>query len=122
MLATSKRRGKIETRDERVKEPASAGVISLAPGISPGKMRLKKPLSLVRGDGFSAALFEGSLSVKPLIPGLTPGALLCRRLRRLIDPSFPAVSFMWLTTTAALSALVLASPSDDLRECLPCQT
>jgi len=62
-------------------EPALAGGILVAPGVSPGYETLQRFVSPVGATGISVALFEGSRSSLERIPGLTPGAKLCRNLR-----------------------------------------
>jgi hypothetical protein len=60
-------------------EPALAGGILIAPGVSPGKVHLPRSKSPVGVTEIPVALFEGLLFLAAWIPGLTPGATLCRR-------------------------------------------
>jgi hypothetical protein len=77
------------TRSEPFNEPALAGGILVAPGVSPGKRPHKKPESPEGATEISAALFQGSRLLGEWFPGLTPGAKSLRHLRWLIDRFSP---------------------------------
>jgi hypothetical protein len=80
------------TIDEPSNEPALGGGILIAPGVSLWNTRSDNFMSPVWGDRISVARFAGSRSLVTLIPGLTPGATFCRRLRRLVECSFSKMS------------------------------
>ena len=69
-------------------EPALAGGILVAPGVSPGYVTFLRFKSPGVATEISIALFEGLLFLMARIPGLTPGATFCRHLCGLIE-SFP---------------------------------
>ncbi len=82
-------RFKSESKTDQFNQPALAGGILVAPGVSPGYARGNKFVSPAGAAEVSVALFEGSITFRARIPGLTPGATLCRHLRWLIEKSFP---------------------------------
>ena len=65
-------------------EPALAGGILVAPGVSPGYESFLRFKSPVGAKETSVALFEGLSFLMVRIPGLTPGSTFCRHLRWLI--------------------------------------
>src|SRR6266478_1859770 len=82
-------RFKSEAKTDQFNQPASAGGILVVPGLSPGYARRNKFVSPAGAAEISVALFEGSIIFRVRIPGLTPGATLCRHLRWLIGKVLP---------------------------------
>lgn len=70
---------------ETLNEPAGAGVILVAPGVSQGYSKANGYKPSKRATEESAAPSELLKPKKIVDPGLTPGAIFCRHLRWLID-------------------------------------
>jgi hypothetical protein len=73
-----------ESKTDQFNQPALAGGILVAPGVSPGYARRNKFVSPAGAAEISVALFDGSIIFRARIPGLKPGATLCRHLKWLI--------------------------------------
>src|SRR6266404_1815176 len=82
-------RFKGESTTEQFNQPALAGGILVAPGVNPEYARGNKFIGPAGAAEISVALFEGSIIFRARIPGLTPGATLCRHLRWLIGKVLP---------------------------------